>query len=63
MVMAIRQLIEDHPDPTEEQVRHALDGNICRCTGYQNIVAAAMSAAHVMAAAPSAPSAANEREG
>jgi carbon-monoxide dehydrogenase small subunit len=54
MVMAIRQLIEDHPDPTEEQVRHALDGNICRCTGYQNIVAAAMSAARVMAAAPSA---------
>jgi len=66
MVMAIRQLIEDHPDPTEEQVRHALDGNICRCTGYQNIVAAAMSAAQVMAAAssaPSAPSAADEREG
>src|SRR6185312_2863021 len=66
MVMAIRQLIEDHPDPTEEQVRQALDGNICRCTGYQNIVAAAMSAAQVMAAAssaPSAPSAADEREG
>ena len=45
MVMAIRQLIEDHPDPTEEQVRQALDGNICRCTGYQNIVAAALRAA------------------
>jgi aerobic carbon-monoxide dehydrogenase small subunit len=45
MVMAVRQLIEDHPDPTQEQVRHALDGNICRCTGYQNIVAAALSAA------------------
>jgi aerobic carbon-monoxide dehydrogenase small subunit len=63
MVMAIRQLIEDHPDPTEEQVRHALDGNICRCTGYQNIVAAAMSAAQVMASAPSAPSVADAREG
>jgi carbon-monoxide dehydrogenase small subunit len=49
MVMAIRQLIEDHPDPTEEQVRHALDGNICRCTGYQNIVAAALRAASATA--------------
>ena len=66
MVMSIRQLIEDHADPTEEQVRHALAGNICRCTGYQNIVAAAMSAAQVMAAAssaPAAPSAADGREG
>jgi carbon-monoxide dehydrogenase small subunit len=45
MVMAVRQLIEDHPSPTEDQVRHALDGNICRCTGYQNIVAAALRAA------------------
>jgi carbon-monoxide dehydrogenase small subunit len=45
MVMAVRQLIEDHPSPTEDQVRRALDGNICRCTGYQNIVAAALRAA------------------
>jgi carbon-monoxide dehydrogenase small subunit len=45
MVMAVRQLIADHPDPTEDQVRHALSGNICRCTGYQNIVAAALRAA------------------
>jgi carbon-monoxide dehydrogenase small subunit len=45
MVMAIRQLLEDDPDPTEQQVRHALDGNICRCTGYQNIVAATLRAA------------------
>jgi aerobic carbon-monoxide dehydrogenase small subunit len=45
MVMAVRQLIADHPDPTEDEVRHALDGNICRCTGYQNIVAAALRAA------------------
>ena len=51
MVMAVRQLLDDHPDPTEEQVRHALDGNICRCTGYQNIVAAAMKAASASAAA------------
>ena len=48
MVMVVRQHIEDHPDPTQDQVRHALDGNICRCTGYQNIVAAALSAARSM---------------
>ena len=48
MVMAVRQLIEDHPSPTEDQVRHALDGNICRCTGYQNIVAAALRAARAV---------------
>jgi len=45
MVMAIRQLLADNPDPSEAEVRHALDGNICRCTGYQNIVAAALRAA------------------
>jgi carbon-monoxide dehydrogenase small subunit len=45
MVMAVRQLLADHPSPTEDEVRHALDGNICRCTGYQNIVAAALKAA------------------
>ncbi len=45
MVMAVRQLLTDNPDPTEADIRHALDGNICRCTGYQNIVAAARRAA------------------
>jgi aerobic carbon-monoxide dehydrogenase small subunit len=45
MVMAVRQLIADNPDPTEADVRHGLAGNICRCTGYQNIVAAALQAA------------------
>jgi carbon-monoxide dehydrogenase small subunit len=45
MVMAVRQLIADHPDPSADQVRQALAGNICRCTGYQNIVAAALRAA------------------
>ncbi len=45
MVMAIRQLLSDNPDPSEQEVRHGLAGNICRCTGYQNIVAAALAAA------------------
>jgi aerobic carbon-monoxide dehydrogenase small subunit len=45
MVMAIRQILADNPDPTEAEVRAGLAGNICRCTGYQNIVAAALEAA------------------
>jgi carbon-monoxide dehydrogenase small subunit len=45
MVMAVRQLLADNPDPTEADVRAGLAGNICRCTGYQNIVAAALDAA------------------
>jgi carbon-monoxide dehydrogenase small subunit len=57
MVMAVRQLLADHPDPTEEQVRHALAGNICRCTGYQNIVAAALRAARPEPAGPGVPAA------
>ncbi len=40
MVMASIQLLQDNPKPTEEQIRAGLDGNICRCTGYQNIVRA-----------------------
>jgi aerobic carbon-monoxide dehydrogenase small subunit len=48
MVMAVRQILADNPDPTEADVRKGLAGNICRCTGYQNIVAAAMAAAAEM---------------
>ncbi len=45
MVMAIVSLLRENPSPTEEQVRAGLEGNICRCTGYHNIVRAALSAA------------------
>lgn len=48
MVMAVRQLLQDNPDPSEDDIRHGLAGNICRCTGYHNIVAAAMTAAKLM---------------
>jgi carbon-monoxide dehydrogenase small subunit len=51
MVMAVRQLLADNPDPSEEEIRHGLNGNICRCTGYQNIVAAARRAAAALRAA------------
>jgi len=38
-------LLDENPDPTEEDVRWALSGNLCRCTGYQNIVNAVLAAA------------------
>src|SRR6202030_2592030 len=40
MIMACKQLLDRHPHPTEEEIRHGIEGNICRCTGYQNIVKA-----------------------
>jgi aerobic carbon-monoxide dehydrogenase small subunit len=45
MIMQSIDLLNDNPNPTEEQVRDGLEGNLCRCTGYQNIVKAVMSAA------------------
>lgn len=45
MIMASKQLIERNPNPTEEEIRHGLEGNICRCTGYQHIVNAVKKAA------------------
>jgi carbon-monoxide dehydrogenase small subunit len=45
MVMAAVSLLQENPTPTAEQVRQGLEGNLCRCTGYQNIVAAVLSAA------------------
>jgi aerobic carbon-monoxide dehydrogenase small subunit len=45
MIMAGADLIARNPDPTEEEVREALAGNLCRCTGYHNIVKAVLDAA------------------
>lgn len=45
MIMASRQLLERNPRPSEEEIRHGLEGNLCRCTGYQNIVKAVKAAA------------------
>ena len=45
MVMAIVSLLKENPSPTEAEVRAGLEGNICRCTGYHNIVRAALAAA------------------
>jgi carbon-monoxide dehydrogenase small subunit len=44
MVMAAVSLLDEHPSPTEEEVRHGLEGNLCRCTGYHNIVKAVLAA-------------------
>jgi carbon-monoxide dehydrogenase small subunit len=45
MMLAAKALLDDNPDPTEEDVRWALSGNLCRCTGYQNIVKSVLWAA------------------
>ena len=52
MVMSAIQLIRDNPHPTDAQIREGLDGNICRCTGYQNIVKAVRQAAEGAGANP-----------
>jgi aerobic carbon-monoxide dehydrogenase small subunit len=46
-VMAAVSLLEETPNPSEEEIRHALEGNLCRCTGYHNIVRAVQTAAGV----------------
>ena len=45
MIMSATALLAENPDPTEAEVRHALEGNLCRCTGYHNIVKAVLDAA------------------
>ena len=45
MIMTAKQIVERHPHPSEEEIREGLDGNLCRCTGYQHIVNAVKAAA------------------
>jgi carbon-monoxide dehydrogenase small subunit len=45
MIMAAADLLRENPNPTDQEVREGLEGNLCRCTGYQNIVRAVMRAA------------------
>ncbi|MEJ7773280.1 MAG: (2Fe-2S)-binding protein [Nocardioidaceae bacterium] len=46
-ITTITAYLEDHPNPTEDEAREAIGGNLCRCTGYQNIVAAVVRAAEI----------------
>ena len=57
MMMVSLDLIQRHPDPTDEQIRWGLEGNLCRCTGYQHIVNSIQNAARKMRGAPSRTSA------
>jgi carbon-monoxide dehydrogenase small subunit len=65
MIMAAAALLAENPDPTEDEVRHTLEGNLCRCTGYHNIVKAVLDAAKgkapTIAAEPPATASASEQ--
>ena len=45
MIMSVKDLLDRNPDPSEEEIRGGIDGNMCRCTGYQNIIKAVQAAA------------------
>jgi aerobic-type carbon monoxide dehydrogenase small subunit (CoxS/CutS family) len=51
MLMAAKELLEANPNPTDDEIREAISGNLCRCTGYEFIIAAIRSAAQKMRAA------------
>jgi carbon-monoxide dehydrogenase small subunit len=57
--MTLTQFLRECPSPSEAQVREAIAGNLCRCTGYKNIVAAALAAAEKIAAASTTPAGRN----
>jgi carbon-monoxide dehydrogenase small subunit len=54
MVMVLKNYLEENPEPTREDVRTAIAGNLCRCTGYQHIIDAGMQAAEQLRAGPGA---------
>jgi carbon-monoxide dehydrogenase small subunit len=47
-IVSVTAFLRDHPDPSDEEIRVALSGNLCRCTGYQGIVEAIMDASNAM---------------
>jgi aerobic carbon-monoxide dehydrogenase small subunit len=55
MIMAAVDLLTENPNPSDAEIREGLEGNLCRCTGYQNIVRAVRSAAEIMRSAEPAP--------
>ncbi len=59
MIMAAADLLGSNPDPTDDEIRHAIEGNICRCTGYHNIVAAIREAASTLRTGTDVPVGAN----
>src|SRR5690242_14140633 len=48
IILSVHAMLREHPAPTEAEIRHELSGNLCRCTGYQNIVAAVKCAAEYL---------------
>ncbi len=62
MIMAASAFLESNPDPTEEEIRHSLEGNLCRCTGYQNIVKAVQYAANQRSGGAAKPGAGTDLE-
>jgi carbon-monoxide dehydrogenase small subunit len=56
MIMTASDLLHRNPNPTEAEIRNGLEGNYCRCTGYQNIVAAVQYASELRRATESKPS-------
>ena len=63
MIMAAAALLEENPNPTEQEVRQGLEGNLCRCTGYHNIVKAVLDAAKGKGASIDQPTVAESQEG
>ena len=63
MIMTAADLLSHNGDPSEDEIRHALEGNICRCTGYHNIVLAVQAAAEAMRETPARPPARRRRAG
>jgi carbon-monoxide dehydrogenase small subunit len=53
MIITVVDLLNNNPHPTDDEIRHGLEGNLCRCTGYHNIVEAVKYAAEATSAAMS----------